>query len=104
MRVSDRAVSIRIAVVDDVDSCAALACLDGAGDREEWRSTFERTVADGWDRVLCVADTGPGIVGYARAVRLAIPPDTDRVLPAGWYLLGASALGLEPMQCDRLIL
>jgi GNAT superfamily N-acetyltransferase len=75
---------VRLATADDIPACVQLVVAIGAGSATEWRETLLRTVRDGVDRVLFVAQVADGpVVGYGRVVR-AQPP----AFPDGWYLLG----------------
>lgn len=86
---TDEPIVVRLAEPRDVDQCAHLAELDGAGETSEWASTFHRTVSDDQrERVLFVAVVGASVVGYARAVRLFGTSSEEGATPPGWYLLG----------------
>lgn len=69
----------------DVPGCVDIAAEIGLGEPDAWRETLLRTVRDGVDRVLFVAEVGSSIVGYGRAVHATAPAD-----PEGWYLLGVA--------------
>jgi ribosomal protein S18 acetylase RimI-like enzyme len=72
----------------DVEACARLVAALGAGPEAQWRSTLTRTVRDGRDRALFVAETAGAVVGYGRVVLFRPDPATPDPAPPGWYLLG----------------
>jgi GNAT superfamily N-acetyltransferase len=78
---------VRIATAADVDACVDLAASIGLA-AEGWRETLTRTVLDGTNRVLFVADCGGVITGYGRIVFASPTADDPAATPEGWYLLG----------------
>ena len=85
---------VRMGAKADVEACTRLAVAIGAGTADAWRQTLSRTVRDGQQRALFVADASGQVVGYGRVVCTdagpAVPADTavPRAAPPGWYLLG----------------
>jgi ribosomal protein S18 acetylase RimI-like enzyme len=80
---------IRPGTEKDVDACADLAVQIGAGDAAKWRDTFIRTVRDGVERVLFVAEVDGAVVGYGRAAFFRAAADGPSA-SSGWYLLGVA--------------
>lgn len=60
----------------------------GAGEAADWRRTLTRTVRDGQQRALFVAEASGQVVGYGRVVLIQSDPGEERAAPSGWYLLG----------------
>jgi ribosomal protein S18 acetylase RimI-like enzyme len=72
----------------DVEACVRLVAALGAGPEAQWRSTLTRTVHDGRDRALFVAEAAGEVAGYGRVVLFRPDPATPGTAPPGWYLLG----------------
>ena len=54
---------IRMGTEADVEACVRLVVAIGAGEAAAWRQTLTRTVRDGQQRALFVADAGRQVVG-----------------------------------------
>ena len=80
---------IRLGTETDVEACANLAVLIGAGDAAKWRETLIRTVQDAVERVLFVAEVDGAVVGYGRVSFFRAAADGPSA-PTGWYLLGVA--------------
>jgi ribosomal protein S18 acetylase RimI-like enzyme len=80
--------TVRPGAPGDVEACVRLVVAIGAGPEAQWRETLTRTVHDGQDRALLVAEADGGVVGYGRVVLFQPDPATPDVAPPGWYLLG----------------
>ncbi len=80
--------TVRPAGPGDVEACVRLVTALGAGSAASWRSTLTRTVHDGCDRALFVAEAAAGVVAYGRVVLFRPDPATSGTAPPGWYLLG----------------
>jgi ribosomal protein S18 acetylase RimI-like enzyme len=81
-------VVVRVGTEHDLGACVDLAVLIGAGEALAWDATLSRTVRDGVDRVLFVAEIDGGVVGYGRAVCTRPPSGDGPYLDTRWYLLG----------------
>jgi GNAT superfamily N-acetyltransferase len=79
---------VRMGAEGDVEACVRLVVAIGVGEAPPWRQTLTRTVHDGEQRALFVAETHGQIVGYGRVVCINADPKVSRAAPAGWYLLG----------------
>lgn len=86
-RVAGDRCRIRLAVMQDVNACVDLAASIGLNDANAWQQTLSRTVLDGVDRALFVAELAGSIVGYGRVVLTRSLGDGHSA-PVGWYLLG----------------
>jgi ribosomal protein S18 acetylase RimI-like enzyme len=80
--------TVRPAGPGDVEACVRLVTALGAGPEARWRSTLTRTVHDGRDRALFVAEAIGEVVAYGRVVLFRPDPATPDTAPPGWYLLG----------------
>jgi ribosomal protein S18 acetylase RimI-like enzyme len=76
---------VRLGTAEDVSACVDQVAAIGLDDPESWRDTLMKTVCNGVERVLFVAEADGDIVGYARAVHACAPAE-----PEGWYLLGVT--------------
>jgi GNAT superfamily N-acetyltransferase len=88
VRRQDAEFAVRLGVEGDVESCLRLAAAIGLGDEGAWQMTLTRTVRDGVQRALFVAEAHSRVVGYGRVVYAEADPDTPNAAPTGWYLLG----------------
>jgi ribosomal protein S18 acetylase RimI-like enzyme len=79
---------VRMGTEGDVEACARLAEAIGAGEADPWRQTLTRTVRDGRQRALFVAEADGQVVGYGRVVCTQADPAVQGAAPPGWYLLG----------------
>jgi len=79
---------VRMGSERDVEACVRLAVGIGAGDAAAWRRTMTRTVRDGRERALFVAEARDQVVGYGRVVYAPGDATAAGSAPAGWYLLG----------------
>lgn len=87
---------IRMGAEGDVEACARLAEAVGAGEAGAWRQTLTRTVRDGRQRALFVAEAGGQVVGYGRVVCAQADPAVPTAAAAGWYLLGRGSPSTRP--------
>jgi ribosomal protein S18 acetylase RimI-like enzyme len=78
---------IRMGTEADVEACVRLVVAIGAGAAATWRQTLTRTVRDGQQRALFVAEASGQIAGYGRVVWVPADPEPGTA-PPGWYLLG----------------
>jgi predicted GNAT family acetyltransferase len=76
---------VRLGTAEDVRACVELVAVIGLDDPGTWRDTLTKTVRDGVERALFVAEANGDVVGYARVVHARTP-----VEPEGWYLLGVT--------------
>jgi GNAT superfamily N-acetyltransferase len=81
-------VQIRLGTHGDIDACVRLLSQFSATDGESWHQTLARTVDDGEQRALFVAELDETLLGYGRAVRVNETGSEGNPAPAGWYLLG----------------
>ncbi|MBO0810223.1 MAG: GNAT family N-acetyltransferase [Actinobacteria bacterium] len=79
---------IRMGAEGDIEACVRLVMAIGAGEAASWRQTLTRTVRDGEQRALFVAETCGQVVGYGRVVSVEADPAGQGTAPPGWYLLG----------------
>jgi GNAT superfamily N-acetyltransferase len=79
---------VRMGGEGDVEACVRLVVAIGAGAAAPWRQTLTRTVRDGGQRALFVAETCGQIAGYGRVVSVEADPKVPGTAPPGWYLLG----------------
>jgi aminoglycoside 6'-N-acetyltransferase I len=77
---------IRLATHADIDGCLIL--LSQIAGTDGWRHTLTRTVDDGTQRALFVAEIAGEIAGYGRAVHVDDTGSEGKAAPTGWYLLG----------------
>jgi ribosomal protein S18 acetylase RimI-like enzyme len=80
--------TVRPGAPEDVEACVHLAVAIGAGSATRWRDTLTRTVRDGQERALFVAEAAGAVVAYGRVVLFQPVPATPDPAPRGWYLLG----------------
>jgi ribosomal protein S18 acetylase RimI-like enzyme len=79
---------VRMGAEGDVQACVRLVVAIGAGEADPWRQTLSRTVRDGEQRALFVAEADGHVVGYGRVVCIDADPKVPGAAPPGWYLLG----------------
>jgi ribosomal protein S18 acetylase RimI-like enzyme len=79
---------VRMGTEGDVEACVRLVVAIGAGEAAPWRQTLSRTVRDGRQRALFVAEANGQLVGYGRVVCVDADPKVAEAAPPGWYLLG----------------
>jgi GNAT superfamily N-acetyltransferase len=79
--------TVRMGTEADVEACVRLVVAIGAGEAAAWRHTLTRTVRDGQQRALFVAEASGQIAGYGRVVCAPADPKPGTA-PPGWYLLG----------------
>jgi ribosomal protein S18 acetylase RimI-like enzyme len=80
--------TVRLGVESDIESCLHLVAAIGAGEETAWQQTLMRTVRDGKQRALFVAEAQGKVVGYGRVVFAKADPTMPNAAPSGWYLLG----------------
>src|ERR1700761_23821 len=60
--------TVRPGAPEDVEACVHLAVAIGAGSVTRWRGTLTRTIRDGQERALFVAEAAGAVVAYGRVV------------------------------------
>jgi ribosomal protein S18 acetylase RimI-like enzyme len=81
-------IAVRPAALAEVPACARLAALWSGGDPDDYVERLRVEVKSA-DRLLVVAATAQGVVGYGRAGPWVHPAEpAPDIAPEGWYLGG----------------
>ena len=76
--------TVRLGTGRDVDACVCLVVALGVGDEAAWRQTLTRTMRDGIQRALFVAEADGQVAGYGGVVFADPDPQIPGAAPSGW--------------------